>query len=208
LEYPGRGNRAGESLLTNADILADDLYHQVATIISNNEHYAIFGHSMGGLMSYLLTRKIKLRRHPLPLHLFITGTAGPFALTRGHRKVHLLNKLEFIEEIKSLNGCPPEILQNNELLNYFEPILRADFATTENYVYTNHAPFNIPMTVITGREEDLAWDDVQSWQRETVLPVDFRYIQGDHFFIFKDPEAVVEIIIQKIKSYFKSFRYE
>lgn len=197
LEYPGRGQRTREALVTDLDWLIDDLYSQVSSRV-DRENYAIYGHSMGGLAAYLLARKIVERGHIPPVHLFITGTAGPSSPSRGEKKRHLLEKKEFIEEIRSLDGCPEEILKNEQLLEFFEPILRADFTATENYQHRKAGPLDIPFTVLTGTQEDLEKADIALWQLETNHTVDFRRLPGNHFFIFESPKKILEIIKGKL----------
>ncbi|RBL90129.1 thioesterase [Chitinophaga flava] len=205
LEYPGRGTRMGEPLKEDVNQLVNDLYLQIADKLDRSA-YAIYGHSMGGLMSYLLTRKILEKRRTPPLHLFITGTSGPGALSRTEKKRHLLDKRSFIEEIRNLNGSPDEILQNDELLDFIEPILRADFKVSENYAHSSISPLNIPITVITGTREEMKPEDIQLWQQETLVPVDFRRMPGHHFFIFKYPYEIVGIIAKKLLVHHKSYQ--
>lgn len=208
LEYPGRGAKIKEPLLSDINALADNLYNQISNEIGNN-NYGLYGHSMGGLMSYLLTLKILENNKQAPSHLFITGTTGPSAPSRQEeKKRYLLDKKEFIEEIKELDGMPEEILQNEELLYYFEPILRSDFKLSENYLYQDHAPLNIPITVITGTDEDMELEDVQLWQKETTFKVDFKKMPGKHFFIFKHTQIVVDIISKKLFVQTKAHHYE
>ena len=93
---------------------------------------------------------------------------------------------------------PDEILENEELLYYFEPILRSDFKISEEYVYEERVPFNIPLTVITGTEEDMELEDIQLWQKETTMVVDFKRLPGKHFFIFEHVFRIIEIISRKL----------
>ena len=207
LEYPGRGARMKEPFICDIEALVNDMYKQISEKV-DQMYYAIYGHSLGGLVAYLLTRKLIENNHKAPLHLFITGTSGPSATSRFDRKRHLLPKKEFIEEMKEFDGIPDEILQNEELFDYFEPILRADFKASENYVYENYAPLDIPFTVITGTEEDMEIADIHLWQKETRCIADFRQMPGRHFFIFKYPSKIVEIISKKLSVHPKLINYE
>lgn len=197
LEYPGRGGRIKEPLLSSASALVDDLYKQVENIVDVGD-YAIYGHSLGGLMTYLITRKLIENGHRQPLHLFITGTTGPSSLSRIERKRHLLPHAEFIQELKDLKGMPDEILQSDEMLEYCEPILRSDFMASEKYVHEESSPLDIPITVITGSEEDMENSDIALWQNETTLPVDFKKFPGNHFFIYQNVQPIIQIISNKI----------
>jgi surfactin synthase thioesterase subunit len=197
LEYPGRGGRIKEALIFNLQDLVDDLYTQCISQIGN-DNYAIYGHSMGGLLSYILIKKIIQNGLKAPKHLFITGTFGPSAQRRLERKRSLLGKEDFLKEIKDFGGMPEEILQNDELLDFFEPILRADFTVSESYKHTFTAPFDIPMTVVTGSEEDMEIDEIQLWQQETTEPVDFKVLSGGHFFIYQHVETLIYIMAKKL----------
>jgi len=197
LEYPGRGSRMKEELALNITALVDDLYEQIKGVV-NTRPYAIYGHSMGGLLAYLLTLKLIENDHDQPEHIFISGTSGPSAKSRSEKMRHLMEKNAFIEEIRKLDGMPQEILENEELLSFLEPILRADFKISETYQYLDHASLDIPFTVITGSDEDLEKEDVLLWQKETKKPVDFKQLPGKHFFILQHPEKVLGIISNKL----------
>jgi surfactin synthase thioesterase subunit len=196
LEYPGRGSRLKEPFIKDIYLLTEDLYREVKPCIEGKE-YAFYGHSMGGLVAFFLAKKIMACGHTPPVHLFITSTTGPSAPPEDKRR-HLLEKKEFIEEIRSLDGCPEDILQNDELLDFVEPILRADFEVSETFVYETDTPAPLPMTVVTGYEEDMEKEDILLWQKETIFPVDFRQMPGKHFFIFKYPFELVELISKKL----------
>jgi len=135
---------------------------------------------------------------PMPSNLFITGTTGPSSVSRTEKKRHLLNQDDFIAEIRDLGGMPDEILNSEELLYFFEPILRSDFKISENYIYKETAPLRIPITVITGTEEDMEIEDIQLWQKETTNVVDFKRMPGRHFFILQHAFKIMEIISRKL----------
>ncbi|MBD0284698.1 MAG: thioesterase [Flavisolibacter sp.] len=204
LEYPGRGTRIKEPLVSDVHEIVDDLYQQISYQVDYVQ-YAIYGHSLGGLVAYLLTLKLRQRHHKAPLHLFITGTEGPSAPSRKEKKRYLMDKEEFVEEIRTLSGMPEEILQNDEMLHFLEPILRNDFRASEEYIYEDHAPLNIPITVITGTEEDVELPDVRLWQKETTHKVDFKQLPGNHFFIFEHAHVILEIMAKKLYVHTKSY---
>jgi surfactin synthase thioesterase subunit len=196
LEYPGRGTRQNEPLITNMQLLVDDVFGQMKEK-GFQKPYAIYGHSMGGLLCYLVTRKIIQKGERPPVHLFITGTSGPSENSR-EKKRHLLNKEDFLQEIKDLGGLPDPILQDSELMDYYEPIIRADFQLSELYVYEEQPPLDIPVTVITGREEKMSLGKIQAWQKEFVPKIDFKRFPGDHFFILDHIMPIMEIMARKL----------
>jgi len=197
LEYPGRGARVRERFITDMHQLVDHLFDEIRLPVSKRS-YAIYGHSMGAVVAFFLVKKIISNGLPPPLHLFASGTTGPSSHAERELKRHLLPKDEFIQEIRELDGCPEDILQNAELLDFLEPILRADFELSETFDYTESNPLDIPITVITGTEEDMEADDIYSWQKESRIPVDFRTMPGKHFFIHQYPREIMGIISEKL----------
>lgn len=183
LELPGRGKRIREPLLTNAQAIVEDVFHQIKNDIKGKP-YAIFGHSMGALLGYLLTKRILSAGLSAPLHLFFSGRRAPSVNDKRPKK-HGLPKKEFINYIHELGGLPREILDNAELVDFFEPILRADFKAIETYVYSPTSPFNISMTILHGLEDDeVAYAELQPWQLETRQSISIKPFPGGHFFIF------------------------
>ncbi|HWK05362.1 MAG TPA: alpha/beta fold hydrolase [Puia sp.] len=207
LDYPGRGSRIREPFAEDMDLLIDQLYREVKHIFLTSE-YALYGHSMGALVACLLARRISKDGNPLPAHIFITGAAGPSARNKSHRNRHVLNKPDFIEELRQLKGCPEEILNDPQLLDHFEPIIRADFKISETYQYSGPAQVEVPYTVITGSQEDMEPEDVKCWQQESPYKVDFKTMPGNHFFIFDYPSTIMEIISRKLTKHVKLKYYD
>jgi surfactin synthase thioesterase subunit len=186
-----------EPLVSGIDVLVDDLYNQICKNIDQCE-YAIYGHSMGGLVGYLVARKLVADNHRFPQHLFITGAPAPSSASRSTIKRHSLSDAEFMEELKKLDGVSDELLLNKDLFRYVGPILRADFKICEDFQYGYMSPLQVPITVITGTQEGIEMGDIRLWQKETEYTVDFIQLPGKHFFIFREPREIIEIISQKL----------
>lgn len=155
--------------------------------------YAFYGHSMGTLVGFLVTKKIIQEKYPLPKHLFFTGCGGP-SFQEMKRNTHLLPRDAFIQKLKKMGGSPTEILENNDLMDFFEPIIRADFEAMENYTYQKTDAFDIPITCMIGADEDTTYDHALTWQAETTVPLKILTFPGDHFFIFDHTEKIIETI--------------
>lgn len=196
LELPGRGARAREKLLDDIKKIELDVFERALKLI--NGPYAIYGHSMGGLLAYLLARNIILNRLNKPLHLFITGTTGPSV---GYRhSYHNLEKKEFLEVIRNLKGMPDEILDNAEIMDFFEPVMRADFKAAETYSYRASGLLDVPISVIIGDEEEMKYEDVEAWKNESSIGVEITKLPGNHFFIFDHGEYIMKFIGDKIQN--------
>jgi medium-chain acyl-[acyl-carrier-protein] hydrolase len=197
LEWPGRGTRIHEPLLTDMEVIAADLLNQAYPLLKQYHHFAVYGHSMGTTAGYMLIHKIAALSGRYPLHFFVSGSGGP--VTRKKSDWHSLPKETFWEKVKTLGGCPDEVLEYPELLDFAEPILRADFEALGNFKYTPMDPMPLPITAFrgTGDEQDLA--AFEAWQKETTLPLTLIELEGDHFFIFQNGPAIGSYISNVIK---------
>lgn len=180
IELPGRGCRAGEELCLSLEELADDVFAQLRKNIGK-DRYALFGHSMGAALAYLCLLRIRRAGLPLPEALFLSGKEAP-AVSKGKVR-HLLPRSEFIKMLHDLGGCPLEILQNEELIAYFEPILRADFQAVETWQHRAEEPLPVPLVVLIGHGDDVDRDEAAAWSLETSRSFQLHEFDGGHFFI-------------------------
>lgn len=197
-ELPGRGSRIREELLTDMEEIVEDIFSQMEHLLMDKA-YAIYGHSMGTLIGYLLVKRISKTNLPMPLHLFFTGRGGP-SIEPELPFRYTLPKNDFIKKIRDLGGSPDEILNDNDLMEFFEPILRADFQAIETYVHKESTPFPVPITAIIGVEESTTYEQAKAWQKETSEKLDIRQFPGKHFFIFDYEHEVMKIIEKKINT--------
>ncbi len=194
LELPGRGRRFGEGLLTSLERMADDLFAQVRNELQGP--YAVYGHSMGGRLSYLVARRALAAGLPAPMHLFVSGCEAPCVVQ--NRRRYELPRDEFIAVLHGMD-CPPQVLQSEELMEVFEPVLRADFEANDTFEYQRQAPFKIPITVMIGTEEETSREEALKWQQVTVQEIVLVEFSGGHFFIFDHLPELGRIVSQRLQ---------
>jgi len=193
LEYPGRGLRNKEDLIENINELVSNLLPQVKKEINSYNEYIIFGHSMGALVGYLICMEIEKLGLKLPVILVVSGTKSP----RFYREkiVSNLPNKAFWEEVSKLGGIPEELNNHPELIEYFTPILKADFRCIENYRYNKESPkLTIPIDVFYGSDEEITQEQAEAWQEETTTNVNVKKLKGNHFFIFDHKKFVKEYL--------------
>lgn len=160
----------------------------VAEIANNISHltdvpYALFGHSMGALISFELCRELSRRQAAGPEHLFVSGRRAP-QYPRDRPVIFNLPHEAFLSELKKLNGTPAEILENPELMEAFMDVLRADFELVETYEYHPGQQLSCPITVYSGLEDEgVPVESCYAWQKQTSATCRVRIFRGDHFFI-------------------------
>lgn len=194
LELPGRGKRITEDLLTNIDAMTEDLFHQTESDIRGN--YALFGHSLGALLCFTLCREIAMKKANLPKYLFVSGQTAPHLIKPDNR--YSLPDDKFIEMLRQMEGTPDELLTDKGFIQFFLPIVKMDFQAIANYQHIPAKPFNVPITVLLGRQENITDEDAANWQMETNEEIAIHRFDGGHFFIFNQAEEVCRLISEKI----------
>lgn len=181
VHLPGRGKRMGEKAFTQAI----PLVHAIADHISReiNIPYALYGHSMGALISFELGWELFRRHGSGPQHLLVSGRSAPQWPRTQPRTFHLPYD-EFLVELERLNGTPREVLANPELMKLFLGVLRADFETVETYEYLPKDRLAWPITVYAGMDDQhVSVESCQAWREQTTSACKIRMLPGDHFFI-------------------------
>jgi external thioesterase TEII len=191
LELPGRGRRINEPLLNDFDEAANDLYNQVIKHLTTAE-FLIYGHSMGAYLTLRVAHMLENAGRQ-PAGIIVSGNAGPGIQPEDKRMRHLLNRQDFIEELKALGGLPPELLEHEELFNFFEPVLRADFRIVDLNDLCNEPPVHTPVYALMGDEEENA-GEIDNWGKYTTGYFQSAIMKGNHFFIYEHSTRIAGII--------------
>jgi medium-chain acyl-[acyl-carrier-protein] hydrolase len=194
VELAGRGRRIHEALYKDVSQTIDDVY-QIVTKNINGSRYALFGHSMGAMISYQLCQKLREKNYPAPLHVFFSGRNAPHIKRPDEKRYHLLEEEAFKEEVITLGGTPTEFFDHPELLEVFIPLLKNDFKLAETDIHNGEIhPLDCHITVFLGKEEDLTTEQCDGWKKHTKKLCTVHYFEGGHFFINDETEQIVRLI--------------
>ncbi|WP_460263288.1 thioesterase II family protein [Clostridium sporogenes] len=89
---------------------------------------------MGSLLAYELYYKIYNQNIKMSKPISFSGYKEP-SISRKEKQIYLLSDAKFIKEIIEVGGTPQEVVDNEELLQLFTPILRNDFKMLKKYFY-------------------------------------------------------------------------
>ncbi len=197
LLYPGRESRLRVPPLTSLPALVSAIATEMQPWL--DRPFALFGHSLGGLIAFELARELRRRQAPLPLHLFVSGRRAahvPEALP----PIAPLPDPAFIAAIQQrYNGIPKVILEDAELMELFLPVLRADFTLLETYAYQPEPAFHFPISAFVGAQDPLTRPaEAAAWQAHTHQPVALHTFPGDHFYIQPQRLPLLQSISQAL----------
>lgn len=192
IQLPGRAARRLEAPMSSMREVVEKVSR--AIMEEGHDSFAFFGHSLGALLAFEVARYCMLNGFPVPLRLFVSGSAAP-QFRSAPRGLHLLSDDALIATLKTYNGTPSELLANRELMELVLPMLRADFSLVENYAYRPAPLLQMPMTVLAGRLDDrVDPTQVDGWRRETSADTNVEWFDGDHFFINSHRQAVLDCV--------------
>lgn len=186
VHLPGRGKRIAERAFTRVSSLVKAIADRMEPKI--RKPYALYGHSMGALISFELSWELILRYGAKPQHLFVSGRSAP-QWPRSRPAIFLLPDDDLLVELKRLNGTPRDVLENPDLMALFLGVLRADFEMVETYQYQRRGRLDCPITVYSGLyDNDIPLEACHAWSDQTASRCIMRMFKGDHFFI-RDPKS-------------------
>ncbi|WP_413206146.1 thioesterase II family protein [Rhodospirillum sp. A1_3_36] len=189
IQLPGRENRLSEPSFTTMGDLVERLAEEIMPF--TDKPFALFGHSMGALVSFELTRALRRRSAPLPTMLFLSAMRAAH-LPLHREPLHGLDDAAFLAAVKRFGGTPSDVFQHPELIELILPTLRADLRLCDGYRFEPDAPLDCPFILYAGRQDGEATPtDVEPWRQHTTRGARLRIFPGDHFFLRSDRDLLM-----------------
>jgi medium-chain acyl-[acyl-carrier-protein] hydrolase len=190
---PGREGRWLEPALTSLTEIADRVAQALVPHLQTP--FAFYGHSLGALISFEVTRRLRASGGPLPRQLFLGAHRGA-QVPNPHPPIRHFTDEAFIAETrKRYDGIPQAVLDNPELLELMLPCLRADFSAFETYEYRAEAPLDVPISAFGGDQDGyVRTHEIAGWREQTTGRFRMRVIPGNHFFMQTGRDQVIAAI--------------
>ena len=195
IELPGRGPRMSEPFIEDFDDLVEQLCE--AHERHCNGHYALYGHSMGGLIAYGMAMRWRGLARRLPDVLFASASPAP-----KHREPgYFANKqtdAALIDDLRKQGGTPDEVFENAEMLRITLDTLRADYRVCSGYQYRDTQSLAVPIHVFAGRRDDIEAERILAWESETCARFSVRWFDGGHFFIREHEAEILSAVTRHL----------
>lgn len=183
IRLPGREMRISETRFQEALPAARALAEGLRPYL--DRPFAFFGHSMGALLAFELTRELRRRGGPMPFSLMVSGRRAP-RIPLARNLFHTLPDADFIEILRTYyaGGTPEAVLQEEQLMALFLPTIRSDFAMTDAYAYSPEPPLDCPIHAFGGESEsEFSESDLDAWREETSGSFRLELFPGGHFYL-------------------------
>ncbi len=181
VQLPGRENRLAERPFRRISPLAAKLADELAPLMTGP--FVVFGHSMGALLAFELTRSLRRAGRVLPSHMFLSGHRAPHLPPRQEPASQLPDD-EFIARLEQMADGARSPMRDPELMRMLAPMVRADFELCERYRYRDEPPLPVPFTCFAANaDSEVEPDDVFAWEAHTSRFARTRLYPGGHLFV-------------------------
>ncbi|MFI6644626.1 thioesterase II family protein [Streptomyces sp. NPDC050504] len=192
-DAPGRGPRDARPAVPEAGALFDHLLDELDDLLTGR--FAFFGHSMGGLVAYELTRRLLESGRTPPVWLGVSAR-GALRPEGDSPRRHLLSDADLRAELLAMGGSSSSVLEHAELWDLFAPVIRADLRISETWrTPPLTAPLPVPLSVFGGTGDHVAPPhSMTGWAAASEHFLGQRLFDGGHFY-FQDrlPEVADRI---------------
>jgi surfactin synthase thioesterase subunit len=177
VRLPGRESRVAEQAVVDPVAVAEAIRGDCG-----RRPYALFGHSMGGLLAFEVARLLSADG-ARPLWLAVSGSPHPLART-APPPVSGLPVDELLAWLRGTGAVPEAMLSDPDHHDALLPPLRADCHWLESYAHRRADPLHCGITALAGATDpDVTEDGLLRWAQETTGPFVPRRYPGGHFYL-------------------------
>ncbi|MFJ5281343.1 thioesterase II family protein [Streptomyces parvulus] len=193
LPLPGRGTRRREARVTSREALLDALLDPLAEQVADGRPYALYGHSLGGIVAHTLAHALLGAGLPAPRLLAVGASPPPHTPAPHHEDLSDAQLLRFTSDLDAaptgLLAAPGSLYHRRVL-----PVLRDDLrlaAALRTAALTDaaHRLLPVPVLAVDGLEDPVVGAAaLDGWARWTTGRLVRRTVPGGHFFV-RGPQA-------------------
>jgi surfactin synthase thioesterase subunit/acyl carrier protein len=193
VEMPGRETRLRDACITDFDQLLAELGEEINKKIDGP--FALYGHSMGGLVAYEMSRHLEEQYQRNAVHLFVGGLWAP------HNHFGALQQKSFsVSSAIRVADIPPAVTGDPDAMRRLNHIFEADATLFQSYKWVERSKLRSPISVFGGDQDTVASEsDLLEWKCCTTEEFAIRIVPGDHLFIRDSARLVMEAICADVQ---------
>lgn len=194
VQLPGREYRINDKFYVTLNTMIDDLVEVIKPYL--DKPFAFFGHSMGAMIAFELTHKLKETYGKIPRHLFLSSMCAPHLEKKSNYQS--ISDQQLLSDVFDLGGMNLEASKDKKLMNLILPILRNDLQLCDDYYCCSREPLNIPVTILGGHDDKVVNAcDLLEWDKYFKNVFNVCIFKGNHFY-FKDDFPLLVTTVMKM----------
>jgi pyochelin biosynthesis protein PchC len=192
VQYPGRQDRRGDAFIDTIDALADAIHHALGD--APEVPTAFFGHSMGAVLAFEVTRRFEAQGAGRgPDLIFASGRRAPSRVRE--EDVHLRTDEGIIKEMRELGGTDSRVLNDPELQAMVLPAVRNDYRAVERYSQGTEVKISAPVVVLTADDDPRTTvQEAAAWAEHTTASCEVHTFTGGHFYLERQQAEVIGVL--------------
>lgn len=197
IKLPGRESRFNETSHDNIETLIAAMAPEIVDAM--HEPFALYGHSMGGLIAYELAQHLRKQYAKSPRALFVSASRSPDRF-KENQTLHRLPDEEMIRSLVRDFGRGGEVSAAElDMMRMMSDTIRADLKLLETYEHATQDPLPCPIIGIAATEDHkVTVSDVNGWRAFTTERFTMRTMPGHHFFLREQEKAITELIASRL----------
>lgn len=196
---PGREYRLNEPLIDDYKVMVDAIFDGIKDKLAE-KRYSFFGHSMGSILVYELTKRIEKANLPKPDVVFLSGSTLTDRVSSLDWKT--VGDDEIAKYLVAMGGTPKELVDKPSLRELYFPILRSDHQLVTSYHYMPEKLLDgTPIRAFAAKDDIIV--NVKYTENIASLTDDFKisYFTGGHFFVDTLEDKVCHLINDELAKY-------
>lgn len=196
IEYSGHGERIREELISDVDMMIEDICDQIMKY-KNENAYGIFGYSMGAKLCISVAEKVYELTGHKPSFIFV-GAAEPPHIQEDD--LEWSSDKELIRRLHKGGGMPSEVLESTELMQLFFPIIKNDLMLSSKIYIEKRKRISEDGIVVFYSPVDDKSHVMKEWGKYTNGVCEFFKYDGSHFFIKDHMKEVLSVVTKRMKT--------
>ena len=199
IRLPGREARLSEPAFTSVHPLVESLAEALEPELARP--FALFGHSLGAIVSFELARRLRRLGRPRPRLVVVSAQSAPH-VPSPRPPIYDLPEDEFLAAIANFGGTPPAVLADRELLALVVSTLRADLTVTDTYRFTPEPALESPIAMFGGRDDPLVpEEELVAWREHSTRPDGVHLFDGGHFYVHERRDRFLAELAEVVRAH-------
>ncbi|OCQ52510.1 Linear gramicidin dehydrogenase LgrE [Photorhabdus australis subsp. thailandensis] len=205
IEIPGRDSLSREKVIDDLHQLSERICEEICADFAHRQkngvtEWATFGHSFGGVLSFIVSAILADKYDMPPLFSVISGSIAPSVQPNDDR--HLWTDEQIISKMRADNGTPEAILNEPSFARRLVTQLRTDYILRRQFLAFSDKKVKHPLIMVSADNDEHVSDEMQlEWQNHTTSTTRLISIVGGHFAVYSHFDEMKALFLQTRDEY-------